>query len=545
MKETIYITGHRNPDSDSICAAICYADLKRRRGIHAIPLRLGEISNETKFILDYFNMEVPDYKETIKPQISDIEIDPAYTVDKSLPMYKALNIIQDNLINQIQVVDENERLIGLVSLSNLTKAYMDIWDESILGRASTPIENIIETLSASIINLPETPRELSGRMTVYAMEPGDIKKEINKDDIVIIGSREDAQIDAINRDVSLIILSTGSTIKEEYVKEAKARNIAIIATEFDSFMVSRLLPLSAPIEYIMTKDNLVTFKKDEYLDEVSNTMVKSRYRSYPVVDDDMHVLGAVARFHLIKSNKKKLILVDHNERNQSIMDIDSAEILEIIDHHRVANIATNNPVFFRNEPVGSTATIISEMYFEMGIIPSREIAGLLSAAIISDTLLLRSPTTTEIDRQMLSRMSKIAGIEPEAFAKEMFKAGTSLDDKTSEDLLRGDVKLFVINGVKVRIAQVLTMDLDSLKNIKEDLIVDMKEELTTNKEDTFILVFTDILKETSKIIVVGSHRTEIEAAFGTAIEGEVLAEGILSRKKQVVPRVMEAIVSTL
>ncbi|NLD16925.1 MAG: CBS domain-containing protein, partial [Tissierellia bacterium] len=265
-KETVFITGHRNPDSDSICAAIAYADLKNRRGkINAVPIRLGEINRETQFILDYFGMEMPILKDTMKPQVSDLNIDPPYKVSKSTTMSKALNIIQNENISNIQVVDEGEELLGIVTLSNLTEGYMDIWDDNILGRSDTPLENIVEVMRGEVVFEPESPRSFQGRMTVYAMEPENVEDNIQELDIVIVGNRENAQKDAILRGVSLLILTIGSEISEENLALAKENDVTIISTELDTFLAARLLPLAVPVDYVMTKKNLVKFKEDDFV----------------------------------------------------------------------------------------------------------------------------------------------------------------------------------------------------------------------------------------------------------------------------------------
>lgn len=542
MADTVYITGHRNPDSDSICSAIAYADLKNRvSDLNAVPIRQGELNRETKFILEYFKVSEPILKDTMKLKVSDLDFDKAYKVSKDIPMYKALLIMQKNSISGIQVVDDTEKLIGMVNLSNLTKGYLDIWDDNILGRSNTSIDNIVEVLSAKVLFKPEKITPLTGRMTVYAMEPENIEDRINKRDIVIVGNREDAQKDAILKGVSLLILTINSGMSEENLKLAKENNVTVISTALDTFLASRLLPLSVPIEYVMTKENLVTFEIDDYVDDIKVVMGNTRFREYPIVNHNKKTLGSIARYHLISSKKTSLILVDHNERNQSVKDMDAAEIVEIIDHHRVANVITANPVFFRNEPVGSTATIISKMFFEQGVSPSQQIAGILASAIISDTLLLRSPTVTDDDRRMLDRMAKIANIDVEKYAHEMFRAGTSLDGKTAEDLLNGDVKNFEIENEKIRIAQIFTMDMDSIENIKDEILKLMKE-FSKNDDSTQMLAFTDIIKENSKILVAGKFEKEIAGGFGKELkDNSFSADGVLSRKKQIVPIVNRVI----
>lgn len=544
MKDTVYVSGHKNPDTDSIISAICYADLKNRLGdVDAIPIRLGKLNQETKFVLDYFGVEAPILKESMILQVSDLNIDKAYAIDPSIPVRVAWDIFQEGLTNSLAVVDNEGKIIGIASLSNITKSYMDVWDDKIIGRANTPIENIIDVLSAKILSLPENQRPFDGKMTVMAMNDDnqEFDNYFSQGDIVIVGNRIDYMEYLITRKVSLVILTNGSTIDEDLIKYAKENDVTILSTEYNTFMTSRLLPMTIPVSHVMTEDDLVYFSTTDTIDLVRETMAKSRFRSYPVVDENKKVIGSISRYHLISSNMKKLILVDHNEKNQSIDDIDQAEIIEIIDHHRVANIYTTAPLFYRAEPVGSTATIISEMYLESGLRPSKEIAGLLCAAIISDTLLFRSPTTTDVDRRILDRMSKIADLNPEEFANQMFKAGTSLKEKSPTDIVEGDVKTFTINGEDVRVGQVMTMNPEELEPLRDEITKLMQEKIETKGETTFVLVLTDIFNETSELLVVGDHIEDIEEEFGNKVKnGTISAPGVLSRKKQVIPRLTNA-----
>ena len=544
MKDTVYVSGHKNPDTDSIISAICYADLKNRLGdVDAIPIRLGKLNQETKFVLDYFGVEAPILKESMILQVSDLNIDKSYAIDPSIPVRVAWDIFQEGLTNSLAVVDNEGKIIGIASLSNITKSYMDVWDDKIIGRANTPIENIIDVLSAKILSLPENQRPFDGKMTVMAMNDDnqEFDNYFSQGDIVIVGNRIDYMEYLITRKVSLVILTNGSTIDEDLIKYAMENDVTILSTEYNTFMTSRLLPMTIPVSHVMTEDDLVYFSTTDTIDLVRETMAKSRFRSYPVVDENKKVIGSISRYHLISSNMKKLILVDHNEKNQSIDDIDQAEIIEIIDHHRVANIYTTAPLFYRAEPVGSTATIISEMYLESGLRPSKEIAGLLCAAIISDTLLFRSPTTTDVDRRILDRMSKIADLNPEEFANQMFKAGTSLKEKSPTDIVEGDVKTFTINGEDVRVGQVMTMNPEELEPLRDEITKLMQEKIEAKGETTFVLVLTDIFNETSELLVVGDHIEDIEEEFGNKVKnGTISAPGVLSRKKQVIPRLTNA-----
>ena len=546
--ESIYITGHKNPDTDSIVSALAYADLKNRLGkVKAIPIRLGKLNQETKFVLDYFEIKAPILKESMKLQIKDITIDRGNSIDPSVAIRNAWDIFQKGDANSLAVVDSDEKLKGIASLSNITRSYMDVWDDKILARSNTPIDNIIDVLAANIINLADEERKYDGKMTVFAINDQgeeELFDAINKGDIIISGNRSDYFKYLLDKDISLLILTHGSQMEEDMVKLYKEKNITVLSTEYNSFMTARLLPLTIPISHVMTTENLIYFKEDDNLDIVREIMGKSRFRSYPVVDNSNKVIGSISRYHLISSKKKKLILVDHNEANQSIGDIGDGEIVEIIDHHRVANIITTGPVFFRAEPVGSTSTIISQMYLESGIRPSKQIAGILCAAIISDTLLFRSPTTTETDKRILDRMSKIADLNPEEFADKMFRAATSIKGKKAVDLIEGDVKTFNIAGEDFRVGQVMTMNPEELIPIMDELKSLMEKKIKEKNEVTFVLVLTDIFNEKSELLVVGKYFDAIKEEFGQMTEnGTINAPKVLSRKKQVIPKITSAVVA--
>lgn len=539
MKNKIYITGHKNPDTDSICSAIALAELKNKMGEDAEAIRLGNLNRETEFVLDYFKVQKPRLKTSIKPQVRDIEIDAAYCVNPSLSMASAMDLIQKNNISSLPVVDDDDNLIGIVSLSNIASTYMEIWDDSIIGRSNTSFENILEVLKGKVLYLPDKAREFTGKMAVKAIKNQDL---ISEGDIVIVGDDVKDQESVIRKGVSLLILTISSKLDDELMELAKENNVAVISTGLSTFMVARLLPQAVPVEYVMTRDDLVVFHKDDLIDDVREKMSQSRFRSYPVLDNKNKVIGNISRYHLISNLKKKIILVDHNERNQSIDDIDSAEIIQIVDHHRVANISTSSPIYFRNEPVGSTATIVSKMFFENGIKPSREVAGLLCAAIISDTLLFRSPTSTETDKYVLNKMKKIAAIDVDDFAMKMFRAGTSLEGRKPDELLKSDVKNFSVEGVNVRVCQIFTMDLESTASVENELKETMENFVATSDAETFVLMITDIFKEVSEVILAGSFKEAIARKFDKELVGDkFLSEGLLSRKKQLLPKISSAI----
>ena len=543
MKDVIYITGHKNPDSDSICAALAYAEFKNKtQDTPAIPVRLGNVNQETQYILDYFGVEAPQFLETVKLKVEDLEMDKIAPLAPEVSLKMAWNIMRDKNLKSIPVADGNNHLLGMLSTSNITATYMDVWDSNILAKSATSLDNILDTLSGEAQNINEEVKIFPGKVVVAAMQAESLKEFINEGDIAIAGDRAEIQAELIDLNVSLLIITGGHTPSEEIIALAKKNNTTVITTPHDSFTASRLIVQSLPVDYVMTKDNLVAVSTDDLVEDVKVTMSETRYSNYPVIDENNNVVGSIARFHLISTHKKKVIQVDHNERGQSVHGLEDAEVLEIIDHHRVADIQTGNPIYFRNEPLGSTSTIVAKRFFENGIRPSREAAGLLCGAIISDTLLFKSPTCTPQDIKMCRKLAEIAGIVPETFAKEMFKAGTSLKGKSIEEIFNADFKPFTIEGVKVGVAQVNTMDIEGFMPLKDDMLAYMNQKAESMGLEMIMLLLTDIINEGSQILVAGRSPEIAEEAFKVKLEDSTtFLPGVLSRKKQVVPPLTQTI----
>lgn len=537
MKETVHIIGHKNPDTDSICSALAYADYKNSSGeAEAIPVRLGDINRETEFVLDYFKLDKPELMETVRLSVEDLEFDNIAAISPNISLRMALNIMTKNGIHSLPVVDDNEKLIGVVTVSDIVQSYIDVWDNSFLGKADVSIENIIDTLSAKAVLIPESKRPYKGELLVLSMNLSSLEEYVDENDIVICGDRKDIQEIAIKRNISLMILTDNSKINEELIKIAKQRDITIISTPLDTFTTSRLISQSVSVNHVMTTEDLLVFSLDDLVDDVRIKMSQTRYRNYPVINHENKVIGSISRYHLISSRKKNVILVDHNERSQSIDGLEEAKILEIIDHHRIGDVFTGQPIYFRNEPVGSTCTIIASIMFENGRRPSKKIAGILSAGIISDTLLFRSPTSTSTDKIMLDRLARIADLDVEEFAVEMFKAGTSLTGQTPQELLSQDFKAFTINDYKIGISQVFTMDSESLEDMRDDLIDLMEERAREYGYSIFMLMLTNIFEQASEIVAVGQEKNYAAQAFDERLVNDSFyAPGVLSRKKQVVP----------
>ena len=545
MKDIIYVTGHKNPDSDSICAAYAYTEFKNKIGeTRAVACRLGNVNQETQFILDYFDAEAPKFLNTVKLKVEDLQFDNISPISPDISLKTAWTIMRDKNIKTLPVADENDHLLGVLSVANLTSCYMDIWDNRILAKSNTTLDNIIDTLSAKVCYANEDTKHFPGKIAVTAMQPETMSEYIDAGDIAIVGDREEAQAELINLNVSLMIVTGGYAPSEKIINLAKENGVTVIVTQHDSFTASRLIVQSIPVGYVMVKENIVSFTTDDLVDDIKGIMSETRFRSYPVLDGNGRVVGTVSRYHLISNHKKKVIQVDHNERGQSVDGLEDAEVVEIIDHHRVADIQTNNPIYFRNEPVGSTSTIVAKCFFENGIRPSRKASGLLCGAIISDTLLFRSPTCTPQDKYICKKLAEIAGINIEEFAKEMFKAGTSLKGKTVEQIFNTDFKPFTIEGTKVGISQVNTMDIEGFMPLKEEMLNYMDQKAKESGLEMVMLLLTDILNEGSEILVTGAKPEIVEKAFKVTLKDKgAFLPGVLSRKKQVVPPITNAITS--
>lgn len=543
MKNIIYITGHRNPDTDSICSAIAYAEFKNKTGkIPAVPIRLGEVNRETQFVLGYFNAEMPELITTVKTQVSDLDIDMVAPISPDISLKMAWAIMKKNDIKTLPVIDENDRLAGVASVSNLASSYLDIWDNSILAKSKTTLENILDTLSAKCVYRPDGTFKITGKIIVASMHPDSMKEIIEPGDIAICGDREDSQRLIINSKACLIIITGNYVPNDDIINLAKTSGCSIILTPFDTFTASRLITQSIPISYVMSKKNVLSFNTEDFIDDIKYIMLETRYRSYPVLDENNKVIGSISRYHLISQNRKKVILLDHNEKTQSVLGLEDAEILEIIDHHRIADVQTGLPIYFRNEPVGSTSTIVASIFFENGIRPSKNVAGLLCAAIISDTLLLKSPTATLVDELILKRLAQIADLNIEEFAKEMFKAGTSLEGKTAKEIFFQDFKVFSLNNFKVGVSQVGTMYIESFDPLKDDMINLMTKKAKDSGFDLILLMLTDILNGGSVLIAVGEHTDVVSKAFNVSLTNNgVYIPGLVSRKKQVIPPITAVI----
>ncbi len=544
MKDVVFVSGHKNPDSDSICSAIAYADFLFKIGrYNAVPVRIGETNKETEYILKRFHVEIPVLLKTVKQTVEDLDYDKVTVFSKELTLKTAWSLMKQQNLKSAPVLDDHSQLLGLLSTSNIIEGYMDEWDSFILKEANTPIENVIDTLDASILYLDKQLKTIKGEVHIAAMTAQEAVKRIKGNDVVIVGGdRDEAISHFINRKVSLIILAGSMTISEELLKQCIDAHTSVISTPYNTFMASQQIIQSIPVEYVMQKGGLVTFSTDDTVDYVKEVMSETRYRSYPVLDFTGRVVGSISRFQVLNGMKKKVIQVDHNERSQSIDGIEEAEILEIIDHHRVADIQTIGPVLFRAEPVGCTATIVAKCYKEHGVEIPKDMAGLMLGAIISDTLLFKSPTCTPTDTKIAKELAVIAEVDIKEFGMSMFKAGTSLVGKTVEEIFNQDYKKFNFGDLSVGVAQVNTMDIEGFASYKADMLEYMNKVAVDNHMEFTLLLLTDVINATSEVFVAGPRPDYVATAFNVElVDQQASLPGVISRKKQVVPVITEAL----
>ena len=540
MSEIVYVSGHKNPDTDSICSAIAYSYLLNATNkYNAVPVRLGEVNRETEYVLKRFGVEHPVLLKTVKQKVEDLNYDKVTVFSKDLTLKTAWFLLKQQNLKSAPILDEHGQLLGLLSTSNIIEGYMDQWDSEVLKKAKTPVENVIDTLEANVIYLNEALKVINGDIHIAAMSGNEAKKRIHENDVVIVGGdRSDDLEELISVKPSLIILTGSLTSNEHVVNKCKEQGISIVSTPFNTYQTSQQIVQAVPVEYVMIKGDIKTFSTDDTLDYMKEVMSETRYRGYPVIDLNNRCVGSISRFALLKGLRKKVVLVDHNERGQSIPGIEEADILEIVDHHRVADIQTVGPLLFRGEPLGSTATIVTRMFEEQDVEMPSHIAGLLLGAVVSDTLLFKSPTCTPVDTKIAKKLAEIAGVDIQEFAMEMFKAGTSLVGKTVDEIFNQDFKKFSFDNLQVGVAQVNSMDIEGFLPYKKDMLDYMNKFAEDNNLEFTLLLLTDIINANSEIFVGGPRPELVEKAFNVQLtECQGTLVGVISRKKQVVPAI--------
>ena len=538
----VWVVGHKNPDTDSICAAISYAYLKNQSGDKKtyVAKRAGAVNEETRYVLERFGVEEPPLVSYAGAQIKDINIRKTAGVSNQISLKRAWELMKKLEVVTLPVTNQFGKLEGVIVTKDIATSYMDVLDNCVLSKARTQYKTIAETIDGEVYAGNEHAHFVRGKVVIATSNPEYMADYIEDDDLVILGDREEAQMQAIRSNASCIIIGGGLEVAEEVKKLAEKRDCVIITTPFDTFSVARLINQSMPIKQYMTRRELVTFDIDDYVDDVKETMSKIRHRDFPILDENGNYLGMVSRRNLMSMQKKQIILVDHNEKSQAVDGIGEAEILEIIDHHRLGSLETVSPVYFRNQPLGCTSTIIYQMYQEQRVEIPKEIAGLLLSAIISDTLMFRSPTCTPFDKGVAKRLAEIADVDIEDHAKKMFRAGSDFKNKTTEEIFYQDFKIFHTEDCDFGVAQISAMSGEELEQIGEQLRPFLPQVLGEKRLNMVYVMLTDILEESSKIIFAGEDAGKILAhAFKKQEDADgILLDGIISRKKQMIPTLM-------
>lgn len=539
----IYVVGHKNPDTDSICSAIAYAALKKElTGKDYVARRAGRLNEETQYVLEYFGVEVPKLLSDLRVQVRDVDLRRAENLNGSVSIKTAWAQMKELNIKTLPI-GRNNKLEGLITVGDIARSYMDVYDSTILARSKTQYRNIASTIDGKIISGNEHSYVSKGKVAIAASSRQLMSDFVDEDDLVILGDRIEAQQLAIDINVSCMVVCGDARIPNEILKQAEEKEIVVIASPHDTFTVARLINQSIPVRHFMTKDELITFYPKDYVDDVKEVMARKKYRDFPVVDINGDFQGFISRRRLLNCRKKQVILVDHNEESQAVDGIEQADVLEIIDHHRLNSIQTIGPVVFRNQPVGCTATIIYQMYQEYNKPVNPVIAGLLCSAIISDTLLFRSPTCTLLDEHAAKELAEIAGINMEELAQAMFKAGSNLQGKSAEEICFLDFKQFTVNDTVFGVGQVNSMSAEELTEIKAQIESELGKIRQNHRLDMIFFMLTNIMTESSELLCVGPEaREKAISAFDLNGKSDTLyLKGVVSRKKQLVPAIVEAL----
>lgn len=544
QEKEIIVIGHKNPDTDSICSAIAYANLKRKMtGKTYTPKRAGEVSKETAFALSYFGVDCPQYLSNVRTRVSDMEIKEVPGVDRKISIKQAYSTMKENEASTLCITNQEGVLEGIITISNIAASDMDVYDNRIVSKAKTPYENIVKVLEAKVICGDVSGTFDKGRVTIAANTPERMVDYVAEHDMVIIGNRFESQFFSIEIGASCIILCTNAEPNETIIERAKNKGCIILSSPYDSYTVARLINQSMPVDFFMRKESLQTFRLGDYTEIIRDVMSKKRYRDFPILDQAGKYVGMISRRNLLGVRKRGLILVDHNEVSQAVDNVLDAEIMEIIDHHRLGSLETMSPVYFRNQPVGCTCTIIYQVYQEQGVEIPPKIAGLMCSAIISDTLLFRSPTCTPMDINAAQNLAQIAQIECDSYARSMFAAGSDLGSRTPEEIFYQDFKKFEFGDWNIGIGQITSMSMEELETIKQRLMPYMEKVFAEHDTDMMFFMLTDIIEESTELLCYGKGADElVEEAFHQKVTNNCAPlPGVVSRKKQLVPSFMAAI----
>jgi len=539
LSKPIYTIGHRNPDTDSICSAIGYANLKQALGENVVPARAGKINAETKFVLEKFGMEAPKLLTDLYPRVRDVMLDSAIVVQPTDTLRELGKVMRLHEVKSVPVIDETNVLLGIVSVSDLAKRYFDELEMQDLYEAGVDFAAIIRVLDGTVVNGTNLNAKVTGKVRIAAGSAATIQKVIEAGDVVLVGDRGSTLLECIEQNISCLVVTGGAQIGAEILAVAADKGITVISAPYDTYTCARLINQCIPVSMIMQK-KVITFKPSDLVSDIKETIASTHYRNYPVIENGK-LVGLITRDQLIVPEREKIILVDHNERAQAVEGIEEAQIIEIVDHHRLGGLQTGEPIFIRHEPVGSTATIVANMHWHRGIEVPKHIAGMLLAAIVSDTVLFKSPTATAYDRETAEKLAKIAELDLVDFGMSVLKAGSGLGDMSASEIVRNDLKEFQIGEYRVAIGQLSVMDTAEVLGVKDELLTAMDAMLAKESYDMALLMVTDIIQEGTQLIYTGQPVALIAEAFGSKGHcGVVYLDGVMSRKKQVIPPMVEA-----
>ena len=540
----VVVIGHRNPDTDSICSAIAYAELKNRTStLVCEPRRAGKMNQETEFVLKKFGVTPPRMCTDVNPKIRDVDYREMPGIPGSTSLRRAWKIMRDQQIDTLSITSADNELEGIITVKDLATANMDVFDTAVLAKSRTSYKNILETLNGTMVVGNADAVCTTGHIKIGTATPELLESSVEKGDIVILSNRYESQLCAIEKEASLLIICNGAKVGRTIQRIADETGVAIMTTPEDTYAAGKLISQCAPISYYMTRDNILKFTLVTPVADVLRVMAKVRHRYFPILDEDGKYCGMVSRRNVIALRKRRIILVDHNEATQAVEGFDQAEILEIIDHHRIGSLETSGPVYFRNQPVGCTATIITQMYDEHGVEIPAQTAGLLLAAILSDTLVFRSPTCTPVDVAAAKRLAQIAGVDIDEFSTEMFEAGEKLDGKTPEEVFLQDFKVFMCGDIRFGVAQGSYMTRKNLQAAQALLQPYLEEARNKQNVEDLYMLLTDVPKEESVVICTGRYAAEVLSngfEARPAADGSWTLPGVVSRKKQFIPAMMSA-----
>lgn len=540
-EEPVYITGHQHPDTDSIASAIAYAFFKKACGVRAVPCRLGNLNSESEYLLNRFGFPVPELLKDARITLADMDIDSPLSISPHMTVREVILYMHECERNSFAVVNEDNTIAGYVSKSDLANIGLGDTAAEIELLKHTSVDEIARSIDGAVVYDGEGQTHYNGKTSIVALNENKVQNYAVEDRIVIVGKDAEAQKQLIEKGAGMLIIVWTDSISEEVMKAARSRHCPIICSGHGTMNTSRYLFLAPPVRLIMTL-NPVSFKNTDFAEDAGAKMLKSRFRSYPVIDEEEKLAGYVSRFHILNHKNKKVILVDHNEFSQSVKNIEKAQILEVIDHHRINDFATTQPVSFRNEIIGSSATIVATMFRENQIPIPANLAGLLLGAVLSDTLLFQSPTTTKKDIDTANILAALADLDIDTFAREMFSASAASEKQSIYDMIVQDIKYYDIGGIKTMISQTIVPSAKKIRKREAEILHDMQKLYEKKELDLLIVCFTSVIENGSVFFAVGDYSERVKEAFpDRGNEMHSIQKGVFSRKKQILPAITEVL----